>query len=298
MKKVSKCLVCGSSNLYKRKSKLTDFVCSRTHKSIDPPTLTKICLCDDCSFGFYEDRLSDEENGLLYKGYRDAAYQQLREKCEPWYTKEVNDGLNDDTVALSEQKRIIISILNRYVKKEIKVALDYGGNEGRTFTDPIGTEERYVYDISGIPTVDGVKGIATEEELKKHHYDFIMCNHLFEHLSYPVDTLKHLKEISSDDTYYYIEVPSESPFMNKVEKRISWIPDRLYVSLADFYHSLIGKPTYFHPMHEHVNFFTIDSMRTMLEKNGFKVICIEENEEKTVLGKPTVLSALFVKANN
>ena len=33
----------------------------------------------------------------------------------------------------------------------------------RTITDPIDTEERYVYDISGISTVDGVKGISTED---------------------------------------------------------------------------------------------------------------------------------------
>lgn len=272
MEKVNECLVCGSSNLKKFETRVTDFVSIRINNI--PPRPTHLCYCNECTFGFYEDRLSDEENALLYAGYRGKEYQELREKCEPHYTKEINDGLNNDALALAEQKRVIIDVLKKNVNREIKVALDYGGNEGRTFTDSIGTKERYVYDISGVTTVDGVKGITTEEELKRHHYDFIMCNHLFEHLSYPLETLKHLKEIGDDDTYYYIEVPRQDPF-------------------KPCYNSPSG--CLYKPMHEHVNFFTIQSIRTMVERNGFKVIDVQENEEQNVLGKPIVLSCLFIK---
>ncbi len=45
------------------------------------------------------------------------------------------------------------------------------------------------------------------------------------------------------------------------------------------------------PMHEHVNFFTVKSMRTLLERSGFKVLDIQENNENSVLGKSLVLSA-------
>ena len=203
MERVSTCLICGGTNLKKYKTKVTDFVSVRTKNM--PPHSTHLCYCKDCTFGFYEDRLTDEENDLLYAGYRDTAYQEIREKCEPWYTKAINDGLNNDATGLSEQKRIIESIIRKNIDRELKVALDYGGNEGRTFTDMIGTQEKYVFDISGIQTLDGVNGIASFEELKEHQYDFIMCNHLFEHLSFPIDILKRLDAIGTKDTFFYIE---------------------------------------------------------------------------------------------
>lgn len=285
MEKVSSCLICGGTNLKKYNTRLSDFVSLRT-KNVPPPA-TKLCYCRDCSFGFYEDRLTDEENDLLYAGYRDATYQEIREKFEPWYTKQVNDGLNNDSTGLSEQKRVIESIIRKNINRELKVALDYGGNEGRTFTDLIGTQEKYVFDISGIRTIEGVKGIASFEELKDHQYDFIMCNHLFEHLSYPLDILKRLDAIGGKDTYFYIEVPSESPFKTR------WL--MLKHRLKKIYRRLRGKPFNFYPMHEHVNYFTGKAMRTMLERNGFKVLDIQENLEHNVLGMPLVLSVLFVK---
>ena len=51
----------------------------------------------------------------------------------------------------------------------------------------------------------------------------------------------------------------------------------------------------FMPMKEHVNFFTIQSMKTFVENNGFKVVDIQENLENTILGEQTVLSVLFQK---
>ena len=285
MEKVSACLICGGNNLKKYNTKVSDFVSIRT--SIAPSRSTRLCYCKDCSFGFYEDRLNDEENALLYAGYRGPEYQAIREKCEPWYTKALNDGLNNDITGLSEQKRVIEAIIQKNITKELKVALDYGGNEGRTFTDLIGTKEKYVFDISGIQTLAGVKSIASFEELTDHQYDFIMCNHLFEHLSYPLDILKRLDKIGDKDTYYYIEVPSESPFS----------PDKetLWFVLRRFYHTRVCRKSPFYPMGEHVNFYTPQSMRIMLERNGFTVLDIQENTEHNAGGIPVILSVLFVK---
>ena len=49
------------------------------------------------------------------------------------------------------------------------------------------------------------------------------------------------------------------------------------------------------PMHEHVNFFTPKSLRALLEKTGLKVLDVQENFEKAVLGKSLVLSAFCKK---
>ena len=49
------------------------------------------------------------------------------------------------------------------------------------------------------------------------------------------------------------------------------------------------------PMSEHVNFWTPKSIQILMERCGFKVIDVQENYEKGVLGKSKVLSVLGMK---
>ena len=58
-------------------------------------------------------------------------------------------------MALKEQQRVIEKMVRENVPINIRVALDYGGNQGDTFTDFLGTEEKYVYDISDIDVKGG-----------------------------------------------------------------------------------------------------------------------------------------------
>ena len=185
------CLVCGNDNLKTVDTVVSEFVSDRIKKHPSPKT--KLCFCEECTFAFYDYRFTDEESQLLYADYRGHEYQSLRQKYEYWYSAKVNEALNNDTTALSEQQRVIQKIIKENIRQEIKIALDYGGNEGRTFVDSIGTEKKYVFDISGVPTVPGVENISDPAELKNHTYDFIMCNMLFEHLPDPVRTLDELK---------------------------------------------------------------------------------------------------------
>ena len=177
--------------------------------------------------------------------------------------------------------------------------MDYGGNEGKTFTDRIGTRGKFVFDISGVKTIDGVNGISDFEELKQHSFDFIMCNMVFEHVSYPLEILKNLKEIGDEDTLYYIEVPDENPFIkgNKFSIWKNWplIFNRnlSIVHLIKSYFKQLKDP--FMPMKEHINFFTEKSLTVMIESNGFQLLDLQRNDEKGVIGWGAVLSALFKK---
>lgn len=128
-----------------------------------------------------------------------------------------------------------------------------------------------------------------------YHFDFIMCNMTLEHVSYPKDFMKLLYDIGSEDTYYYIEVPSEDPFakdkfslMKNVE--LLFNPNYSNVRLIKHYLHLKGQP--YMPMSEHVNFYTPKAMKTLVEHNGFDVVDIRENYEKGVLGKNKVLSII------
>lgn len=258
----------------------------------------KLCHCNKCSFSFYDRRLTEKEGKLLYSGYRSDEYQKMREQYDCWYTKRVNDALNNDESALKEQQRVIEKILFGHIHSKIKVALDYGGNEGKTYSKRMGIGEKYVYDISDVPTVEGVKRVEKYDDLYDYNFDLIMCNMVFEHESNPKDLLKKLYDIGTEETFYYIEVPSENPFdKNKfsVLKNISLLTNKYtnIMKLVKHYFNLKKLP--YMPMTEHINFFTPKAMEQFMIQGGFKVVTIEENIEKGVLGKGKVLSVLAKK---
>lgn len=301
-----KCMICDRDNIECVETVISDFVMAR----IEPEFINgkvdnkkvKLCYCRDCTFAFYDYRFNETETNRLYDNYRDSEYQKLREKYEYWYTSKVNYMLNSDKLAIDCQKKGIISAVNRNITSEIKVALDYGGNEGKSFSDQIGTQEKYVYDISGVDTIEGVNSISSIDELKKHSYDFVMCNMVFEHLAvfYPVLDVFH--DIGSEETVYYVEVPSENPFEKgnkfsiKNNLKLLTRPEINKIKLLRYYIKTKKEP--FMPMKEHINFFTPKSLQYMIEKKNFKIIDCQEMIENSVLGKNTVLYALFKKKTN
>lgn len=288
-----KCIVCGSKNIETRDTVISDFVMAR----IDPEfeitgknKETKLCFCTDCMFAFYEYRFSEEEEARLYNDYRGENYQKTREKYECWYTEKVNNAINVENA--EKQQRIIKKVLG---KRSFQNALDYGGNQGSTFYAELGTESKTVYDISGVQTLPGVRGVNSLDELRRCAYDFIMCNMVLEHVPFPYDIMKTLYQLGRQNTVYYMEVPSENPFTqgNKfsVFKNLSLLTDRNYswYRLAKYYFQQRKQP--FMPMKEHINFFTPKSIQSLAENSGFTVLDIQENP----LDNSTVLSMVFKK---
>lgn len=295
------CLLCGSSDIETKDTVVSDFVMARINKNfkIGENYKTKLCFCKNCSFAYYDYRFTEEEVYNLYKNYRDIEYQKMREYYECWYTPKVNQLLNIDLIALNEQRKQITEMLFANTKREIRTALDYGGNEGKTFTDDIGTEKKYVYDISEVRPIEGIQQIFKEEDLTKYNYDFIMCNAVFEHLAYPVDILNKIRNLGGKNTIFYIEVPSENPFIkgNKfsIIKNYKLLvnPNYSLLRLIRFY--MKSRCGSFMPMKEHINFYTKKSLQTMLELNEFVVLELREVTRNSSLGKAEVLAVLFKK---
>lgn len=244
---------------------------------------TKLCYCRHCTFAFYDYRFNEKEDYELYKNYRDENYQKIREKYECWYTAKVNASLQGSKKRLRQQHEMIKYCMPSHMKQGVKVALDYGGNEGRTFYNELGTEGKYVFDISGVAPIDGVIGITDYEELKKHSFDFIMCNMLLEHVTSPLEILVKLKEIGNPSTIYYVEVPDENPFVKgnrfSIFKNLRLLFDPNYniLRLAKYYFQQKKGP--FMPMKEHINFFTADSLKYLLEQNDFTILRLMETKD-------------------
>lgn len=290
------CMICGSGNIETRDTEISDFVMARIDSGFEEKReniKTKLCFCRECTFAFYDYRFSPREEALLYRNYRDEEYQKTREKYECWYTKKVNQAIN--TGNIKQQQYLIRKVLAENKFSVFQWALDYGGNQGATFYHELGTQSQYVFDISGVQPLPGIKSIQSFDELLQHHYDFIMCNMVFEHLTDPYEVMRKLYMLGDDDTVYYIEVPSENPFINgnkfSILKNLSLLLDRNYSWIRLLRYYLQQKHQAFMPMKEHINFFTPRSIRTMAEKGGFSVIDIQENP----IGNSTVLSMVFRK---
>ncbi len=291
------CIICKSNNIDSVDTVISDFVMAR----IDPDyeksghnKETKLCFCKDCTFAFYQYRLSHEDEMALYKNYRDEVYQKTREKYECWYTKKVNASLGNEAEATLQRKRIRdILVSNSFGGFEN--VLDYGGNKGSTFYSELGTKGKYIYDISGVEPVSGVTAIRSYDELKNIRFDFIMCNMVFEHVAYPCDLLDRLYELGNKDTVYYIEIPNENPFVcgNKfsIAKNLHLLldPNYSWIRLVKYYIQQRKQP--YMAMKEHINFFTRKSTERMIDLGGFSVIDVRETSDKI----SDVLSVLFKK---
>ena len=101
--------------------------------------------------------------------------------------------------------------------------------------------EKFVYEVSGVEPVDGVKSVTDLKVMQP--VDFIMNCNVLEHIPYPRSLLQEIKHVCHKDTVLFIDVPSERNAENNF-------------------------PSYFH---EHINFFNEKSISTLLKCEGFQV---------------------------
>lgn len=117
------------------------------------------------------------------------------------------------------------------------------------------------YDVYGIDISPQACKIARKkglkvynDDLKKHHFpaksfDIITLWHVFEHLYNPSDTLKEIRRILKDDGILIMETPNIDCFSFKIFKG---------------YHFHLDSP-------RHLHHWTKDTMKKILNKNGFIV---------------------------
>ena len=94
------CMICGSNRIKTTDTCISDFIMARLRQDFRPDcgmnTPVRLCFCEQCTFAYYDYRISDEESDRIYRGYRDEQYQRTRQQYECWYTPKVNRALNED----------------------------------------------------------------------------------------------------------------------------------------------------------------------------------------------------------
>jgi hypothetical protein len=299
MYQIDACPCCESKELQRWPAIVSPFIA--TYACGSKPQPCGLCECRSCTFRFFDSRMTDEEIARLYAGYRGDEYYKARHAYEPWYTHAANDGIGGDTHEIASRKQNLTAVLGDHAKS-ITTVLDYGGDRGQMIPDTLG-RERFVYEISDAPTVDGVQRITQVDGRK---FDFVMLAHVLEHCSEPKDMLNTLKPLLHERSLLYLEVPFERPTMglagagslqrNYLDMLLGMGP---LLKIVDFYSTVARvkfntiPPLGLQKCSEHLNFFTPASLKALLERNGLELI---EAETAACASKGPVQRILYALA--
>ena len=241
MEKVNSCIICGSKEMEKRRCLIAPFIRDRINT---PEKYCDLLICKKCYMAFFDYRYTEDEVAKLYYGYRDENYIAMREKCETGYAEAHKKIVASDEVRVRKDnlEKFLRSSLRQDAK--IRTVLDYGGDKGQFIPERFKNSRRYVYDISGITTIQGVEII--EDPAKKAPFDFTMCCHVLEHVSYPLEIIDELKALTKRSGLIYLELP-------------------VLESIKEFSNIICRKEIFSQPylFHEHINFFTLPAIKKM-----------------------------------
>lgn len=286
-----KCILCGSTKLERYRTSINTFLLERMFGKNPPRWIkTDLLLCQECSLRYFELRPNEKQIAQIYKDYRSDDYQKQREKHDVYYTPEFNYNLGHNEEALIFRKENLARNLQEHADiSSIKKVLDYGGDEGQFIPEILNNAERFVYEVSGVKPIEGVKVISNENELKNHQWDFVMCCHVLEHISYPAEFLKELVSLVKPGGYLYIEVPEEGMNISDyaIQSNLRGLlrrPRRLFEILSQRY--LQNDSVSVYPqMHEHINFFEVKTLEQIFTGSEYKILNTQQ--------KPGLISILI-----
>lgn len=267
MQVAERCLICSADSLQRYRAMFAPFVGSRIWRRTS--VAIRLMKCRQCDFMFSDSRFDPDEERRLYDGYRGHDYQALREKYEPWYTADFNAKLSTGT--MEKRRAPLAKIFREHVPSEIKSVLDFGGDRGDLFDGLLPGAQTFVYDISGVEPAPGVKVLHTVDECTQVGFDLVGCSNVLEHVAYPRNLVSDLHRIASPSTLVFVEVPSENPMgMRTYAKRAvqeMWLLFRRPTTAA----SMLPF-RFLRQVHEHVNFFSMRALETLMQTCGFTVL--------------------------
>jgi len=258
------CVCCNSTDLYGSPAVMMPFV---SHRALDYPPLEitsklglttikqgvayqlcKTLECKRCGHLFLDIRFGENEMLSLYKDYRGIEYTALREMYEPGYA-ERNDALNNGIDYISGIEGFLSCLIP---SSQLKI-LDWGGDTGKNTPFKTIAEFIHIYDISGKKLSIENAIAVSKDKAKTTSYDLIICSNVLEHIPAPIDVLLEIKQCMRNSTILYIEVPCEEIIASKSSRD----------------ESVCHKKKHWH---EHINFFTHDSLIHLSRACGLEVL--------------------------
>ena len=237
--KLSSCNVCGLNSFVE----ISNIDCY----GLKRPTL----LCKECGYLFANPKLNDVTHKRYYENFYRENDRDFKVPSKEFYELEKHRG---------------VDIIN-YISSNIKLnrdfsCLDVGCGSGATsfifaniFKDVTAIDLAKEY-TKNVEQLDNLKVLHTtihDGIFDNKKFGFINYCHVFEHINDPIKELNRIKEILNKDGYLYIEVPG------------IYHVDHWYD--GNFFHSLEM---------DHTHFFTLTTLKNMMIKNGFELVCGNE----------------------
>ncbi|MBI3072318.1 MAG: methyltransferase domain-containing protein [Deltaproteobacteria bacterium] len=266
-----------------------------------PVSLCWLCECPSCGFRFFDHRYNETELARLYGKYRGPEYFQVRHKHEFWYTRRHNETHSADQTCAKARQQFLEAYLTLHLDTSgLGRILDYGGDRGQLIPSGMGTE-RHVFEVSDTEPVPGVRKISRETDLEPGSYDLVVLSHVLEHVPKPVPMLATLRDLLRPGSALYVEVPWERYSLRftgatNYLRRLTQHPGLLRA--ADFYATAFRTtfgfipPLGFPKLHEHINFFTPESLDRACRRAGLCLTTCEQKRLPRACGRVEVLSAL------
>lgn len=238
------CIICSAKKMVSFEAKVACFL---NYLMFDNKhSETELLYCKKCKISYFKLRPTDEEASRYYENYVTEEFVNLREKFEP----AIREVYAQYTLTEKDRVGFIKKSISGIKTDDFKNVLDYGGKGG--FLKPLFERaEKYSYDKSLFPAAEGVTLIPNFNEFDEE-FDFIMANQVLEHVPYPNECFVEMTKKLKKGGYIYIEVPNEEGLNNDIAP--------LNHNNRDFV------------MHEHMNIFRKETLKHMLEANGYKVI--------------------------
>jgi len=252
--------------------------------------------CADCGLRYSDLRLNDEEVGILYAGYRGPAYFRLRHAHEPWYAQRVNGGLGCDPRAIKVRQEHLEKMLKaEHVWDEIRTILDFGGDRGQFIPAPL-IAEKWVYEISSVEPIPGVRACSRLEDLGGRSFDLVMLCHVLEHAMDPAALIRTNASLLSQGGILYVEIPLERPHISggRLLRVTNPHLHKAYDFISTLPRVILGwlPPGALLKISEHVNFFHEQSLRQAMEMVGLEVLRLEARDSWKPFGRSGTLHCL------
>jgi SAM-dependent methyltransferase len=256
---VAECVVCGTAIRKVERGLVAPFLAERIWGR--EAFAAEYLHCDQCDFGFFNPRLEPAEEVRLYAGYRDEEYLRIRHSTEPWYTAKLNNSF-DDTETMNARRRKLQEIFNRELPPSGPASvLDFGGDRGELIHSLFPAAEKFVYDISNVDPLPGIKSLSLRES-ESVKFELIICSNVLEHVASPKRLLSEIESIAVPGTLIFLEVPVETPRnWRTIAKRLA--QEGILLGTRPSLAVSLLKLRSINVMHEHLNFFSLRSLQRL-----------------------------------
>lgn len=252
------CPCCGSKNLVAGPLHIPAFFIERMLNMIMLDRIgARAIRCQNCHFVCSEFRYTDEQMQRYYHEYmqpesnNDRTYghyvfHRMRAEGTDWANLLT---LYKQPWWINARKEAIVNVLklNNINVSNITSVLDFGGDLGQYIPNELKHARRHVVEIEERNLVEGVTAVSSPADCEP--VDLVLCCHTLEHVSWPNDLVVEMKRYLKPGGLLYIEVPNETEVVNN---------------------SSVNNTTL--TMHEHINIFWMESLKALVERNGFEVL--------------------------